>query len=116
MSVGAIYQKGTGLINQTISPPLSNQAQLKELEANGLIHVLIPDGKNGGTGMIDLATGQYKDFAPQGAQVPNLLVQLTSALVNKGHISSDDLHPSTVAEINSLLAPVNMNQIKSTKS
>jgi len=108
MVTAAIYQASTGLITQTISPPLSNQAQLDGLAATGLLQIIIPDGKNGGTGMIDLNSIQYVDYSPPGPSVPNLLIQLTSALVNKGVISAGDLHPATVIEMNASLAPANM--------
>lgn len=114
MATGAIYNINTGLIQQTISPPLSNQAQLDSLQDAGLVQVIIPDGKNGGTGMICLDTGKYVDYAPAPTvQVPSLWVQLAAALVNKQVISAADLHPATVAEMNAALAPANMATVES---
>lgn len=111
MTTGAIYLKATGLIQQTIAPPLTNPEQLVGLEAAGLSQTIIPDGKNGSTGMIDLASGQYVDYAPAPPPVPNVLMQYIAAQINAGTISASQFHPTTLTDLNNSLSAANMNTV-----
>src|SRR5690348_12793922 len=108
MPTGAIYHAASGLIQQTVSPPLAKPEQLAALESQGLKQILIPDGKNGSTGMIDLATGKYADFQAQGEPIPNVMVQLAAALVNAGVVPATAFHPATVVEVDAMLEPHGM--------
>lgn len=116
MATGAIYAKATGLIQQTITPPLSNEDQLAGLSDDGLLQIIIPDGKNGSTGMICLATSQYVDFAPAGPPVPNIMTQYIAAQINAGNIPASSFHPATLIDINSTLSASNMASIDMTSS
>jgi len=111
MATAAFYSLTTGIISGTISPPLSNEAQIAALAAEGTGHMLIPDGKNGGTGMIDLATGQYNDFAPAPTPPPDLLTQYVAAQINAGAIDASQFHAVTLATLNAQLSTHKLNTV-----
>ena len=110
MATAAFYDIKTGFISGTINPPLSNQQQIKDLETKGTGHIIIPDGRHGGLGMIDLETKTYKDFLPAPA-LPSTHTQLIASLIKNKVISKDDFHPVTLNELNNELKNGNCKEI-----
>lgn len=111
MTNQAHYNLSTGLITSTLSPGLSDVAQIAALKAAGIGVVTIPDGKDGGSGQIDLATGQYVDYAPRPVPVPDIMVQYIAAQINSGKLSADDFHPQTITLLNSQLSTAKLNTV-----
>lgn len=108
----AHYSLSTGLILATISPGLSDANQIAALNASGIGVVSIPDGKDGGSGMIDLATAQYADYAPPPPPVPDIMLQYVAAQINSGSVDVGAFHPKSIAILNAQLDSVNLAIVK----
>lgn len=110
MTTGAIYSTTTGIIQSTISPPLSDEAQITALAAQGLGHMTVPDGTTGANAMVDLSSGQLSTIAA-AVPVPHVIVQYVAAQINAGTLPSSSFHPSTIAAINASLSAASMTPI-----
>lgn len=104
----AHYSLATGLIMATLSPGIKDTGQIASMNAAGIGVVSIPDGKDGGSGIIDLQTGQYADYAPQPTPIPDIMLQYIAAQINAGSVDVGAFHPKTIANINAQLASVNL--------
>jgi hypothetical protein len=112
MSNQAHYLLSSGLIASTLSPGISDPAQIAGLREQGIGVVAIPDGKNGGSGMIDLASGQYVDYAPQPAPVPDIMLQYIAAQINAGKLDAGAFHPVSLIQLNAQLSMANMSTVE----
>ena len=112
MTTSAIYKLKTGFISSTVTSAtgIADVNQIASLNSQGSGVVTIPDGKTGGTGMIDLSTVAYVDFAP-ATPVPNIYVQLAAALIKANLIPQADFHPTTISDMNTALTAANMAAI-----
>jgi len=112
MAIGAIYSISTGIIQSTVNPPLSDEAQITALAAQGLGHLIVPDGSTGANAMIDLSNNSIVTIAAP-TPIPNIMMQYIAAQINAGNIDSSAFHPSTLESMNTALKIANMSSISS---
>ena len=112
-----IYDPNTGFIKSTGSLALSpdkkpdDAASLQRIADSGLAYIETPVFVTGETHKVNLNTGLLEDLPPPPPAPPDLLIQLISALISNGVISSKDFSSESIGLINSELASANMEQI-----
>lgn len=107
----AFYNIATGIISGTLSVPLTDQAQIAGLLAQGTGIIDIPDGLNGSNAMVDIANDEVVQISPSPS-IPSLATQLTAALIKNGTVAKADFHPVSIAETNTALAAASLGTIK----
>lgn len=106
MTITACYQLATGVITSTLNVGITDAKQIAALEAQGIGILSVPDGTNGGTGMI--VDGAYVPFNAPAPPVPDLLVQYIAAQINSGALAQSAFHPTTIAVMNNMLNTAGM--------
>lgn len=111
MTTQAFYQLSTGRINWTLSPGITDQNQLSALQSQGIGMIIIPDGNDANSGIVDISNNQFVLFQAS-SPIPDLTLQYIAAQINAGIISSSSFHPATIAEMNSQLTSAKMTPVK----
>ena len=104
------FCNAAGQIQYTLSQPLTDQAQLSALQAQGITMISVPDGTTGANAMIDMSTQQVVSINPNPS-LPNVVTQLAAALINNGTVDASAFHPATITSMNTSLAAANMSAI-----
>lgn len=101
MTTTARYSLASGTIQGTVNAAITDSNQIAGAAAEGIGLIVIPNGKNGGTGMI--IGGAYVDFAPPAAPIPNIILQFIAAQINGGNVPASSFHPASLADMNTQL-------------
>jgi hypothetical protein len=108
----ALYNTATGNIQSTVSPSLSNTAQIAALLAAGTGVLEVPAGTNGVNSMVDLSTNPPTLVAvTANPSVPSLVNQFIAASINSGTVPASAFHPASIADLNVSLSAANLTAV-----
>lgn len=105
----AQYNLATGIIESTLSPGITNGAQIAALQAQGIGVISVPDGSTGSTGMI--VNGAYIAYNAPATPIPSLIAQYIADQISQGNANVANYHQASIAQLNQSLTTAGLTAV-----